>query len=187
MPDFVFGTREPIDDTPIEPFKDQFIYSVALSRYLREWDTKWIAELYGSFPLESQDNTDDLDVSSLEALFGIKYDVNHNLAAHFGGGTEILSGAASPDWRLYAGVNYAFGPLFKKPIQKKKDIFGVDPFSGPIQDNEEFTGRDVLFDFASSQLSLKGRRALGRLAESRLSEKFVLDPPSSYSGRLFTA
>ena len=52
--------------------------------------------------------------TSLEALLGIKHDFTTNLAFHAGFGTELGQAIASPDWRIYTGLNYTFGPLWHR-------------------------------------------------------------------------
>lgn len=101
----------------ISPLPNQWIYSVAASYLLARLDTKLIWEIYGSYPDgKSNDaqtqNVSDRERSSLETLVGMKYDWTTNLAFHFGGGTEIYHGTGTPAWRLYSGVNYAFGPVW---------------------------------------------------------------------------
>lgn len=99
---------------PIEPFKDQIIGSVGASYYLPKLDAKMIFEIFGSYPAKKSSKADFRSQSSLEALVGVKYDLTRQLAFHFGGGTQILQGTGSPDWRAYTGINYAFGPVSQK-------------------------------------------------------------------------
>jgi len=101
----------------ISPLPNQWIYSMAASYLMPSLDTKLIWELYGSYPDgKSNDvvtqNVSDRERSSLETLLGVKYDMTTNLAFHAGGGTEIYHGTGTPAWRVYTGVNYAFGPMW---------------------------------------------------------------------------
>jgi outer membrane protein OmpA-like peptidoglycan-associated protein len=103
----------------ISPLPNQWIYSMAASYLMPSLDTKLIWELYGSYPDgKSSDtvtqNVSDRERSSLETLLGLKYDMTTNLAFHAGGGTEIYHGTGTPAWRVYTGVNYAFGPMWGK-------------------------------------------------------------------------
>lgn len=100
----------------ISPLPSQWIYSMAASYFLTGWDTKLIWELFGSYPAghTAGENASDRELSSLETLVGLKYDITTNLDFHFGGGTEVYHGTGTPAWRVYTGINYAFGPLWGK-------------------------------------------------------------------------
>lgn len=113
----------------ISPLPNQWIYSMAASYLLPRLDTKLIWEIFGSYPHgKSSDaltqNVSDRERSSLETLVGMKYDWTTNLALHFGGGTELYHGTGTPAWRLYSGVNYAFGPVWaRKPeVAPRRDV-----------------------------------------------------------------
>lgn len=149
----------------IEPVGDQMIASAAASYLFPSIDTKVIFELFGSRPAKkSSDNSDRLQ-SSAEALLGIKHDFTTNLAGHIGGGTELLHGVSSPDWRAYAGINYTIGPKFSKPAKavnvapKEKPVFKKtvkDPFAGPPKAMERIVIHDILFEFDSDHLVVGG-------------------------------
>lgn len=148
------------------PLKNQLIASGAASIYVPSWDTKFIGEVYGSLPAESSSNDDDnRSLSSAEMLAGVKYDVNTNLALHGGGGMELAQGLASPDWRVYAGLNYTFGPVFKSvapaPAKKAKpqpeepddellqQLADEQTPAGPL---ERFRTQGILFKFDSDEM-----------------------------------
>lgn len=172
----------PVAGIGIQPFQDQIIASTAVNYMVKEWDTKFIAEVYGAMPAESTDFHTDRKQSSLEALLGAKYDVNPNLAAHAGGATELMHGNASPDWRVYVGLNYTFGPIFgsEPKLQKRHPIQPVgsrvqlkeDPFaSAPRAPVETFIARDVLFEFNSDEIEESSKEALDGLAV------YLMKPP----------
>ena len=98
----------------IEPIKNQYIASIATSYLFQSIDTKIISEIFTSFPAESYQRTGDRDNSSAEFLLGLKHDIRHDLAVHFGGGTELSHGTASPEWRVYTGISWAVGPLWNE-------------------------------------------------------------------------
>ncbi len=172
-----YRIRDPgrqIEEIPIEPLSNQWIASTAVSYLVAGLDTKVIGELFGSVPTKSRQFVSDRDDSSLELLLGIKTDVNRALAFHFGGGTEVMHGTGSPDWRLYAGVNWVIGPLFAKPnemivrisdgkVPLLEDEQDEDPFAGPPQPTETFIARDVLFEFNSDELSPRAENSLKRM------------------------
>jgi outer membrane protein OmpA-like peptidoglycan-associated protein len=161
------GTQLP--GIPIEPYGDQLIASAAVSYLLTSVDTKLIGEVYSSFPLDSLDRTSDREVSTMELLLGMKKDIRHDIALHFGGGTEVYHGSSSPDWRVYTGVNWNFGPLWygeaKAGEPRRLEADNVEYFaSKPLTPSEKFVAGDVLFAFNSSELSPAFEKILLQLA-----------------------
>lgn len=166
----------PIPGIPVEPLGNQWIASTAGSYLLMDYDIKIIAELFGSFPSESSAFASDRDLSTLEFLAGLKSDLGPQLAWHVGAGTEVLHGTASPDWRLYTGINWVIGPVFSKPYEPivrvgKDPLLALeenlqeDPFDGEPEVEESFIGRDIMFAFDSSEVKPEFRQALERLAD----------------------
>ncbi len=162
----------------VEPMKNQLIASAAVSYLLEEYDTKLIAEIFGGFPTEKSDFSSDRDQSSFELLGGIKTDLSQDLAFHLGAGTEIMHGTSSPDWRLYTGINWVFGPLFSEGpkevivrVQENIEITEEDPFAQKPQSNESFIARDVLFKFNSERIDGAFRESLNRMAD------YLMRPP----------
>lgn len=168
---------EKLSDFPLEPFHNQMIGSVAASYLLSSLDTKVIAEVFGSRPAESVSYDINRQQSSAEALIGLKHDLTNSVAVHSGFGTELINGVSSPDWRIYAGINWAIGPVFKRPEHpiKTSATSGittlaqqtVDPFAGsPTKDVERVVVHDILFEFDSDHL-VKGEadKTLAKLVE----------------------
>ncbi len=167
----------PLPGIGIQPFSDQIIASVAANYLIEGWDTKVIGEVFGAVPAETTDYNTDRKQSSLELLAGLKHDVNPNLAAHAGFGTELIHGNASPDWRVYVGLNYTFGPVFSKApdVRRSEPAAGADedPFSRtPQEPIETFVVRDVLFKFDSDELEDSSRETLDKLAV------YLMKPPA---------
>ncbi len=156
------------------PLKNQLIASGAASYYVPKWDTKFIGEVYGSLPAETSSNDDDdRSLSSAEMLAGAKHDLTTNLALHGGGGMELAQGLASPDWRVYAGLNYTFGPVFKSvaPSPRKEAMPLPEPDDellqqlspeGPL---ERFRTQAILFKFDSDDMVGDYAAVLEELAE----------------------
>lgn len=175
-----------LDGIPIQPFGNQFIASVAASYLVTDWDTKVISEIFTSFPAQSRQFESDRSASTAELLLGFKHDINGSVAFHFGGGTEIIHGTSSPDWRLYTGVNWVIGPLFAKPnevIVKVKEqplksleaTAAEDPFAGRPELAEAFIARDVLFDFNKDTLKVAAQENLRKMAQ------YLKQPPGIQS------
>jgi outer membrane protein OmpA-like peptidoglycan-associated protein len=146
---------EPLKDAaPIKPLQNQIIGSVAMAYLLPSIDSKIIWEIFGSKAANNIDGNSDRTASSSESLLGIKHDLNHSTAVHGGFGTELQNGTSTPDWRLYAGINYVFGP---KPEDAKR-VSGdgkpaeatKNPFAGPPKAYERVVVHDILFEFDSS-------------------------------------
>jgi outer membrane protein OmpA-like peptidoglycan-associated protein len=147
------------DAAPIEPLGNQYIASIAASYLFASIDTKLIFEIFGSRPAEAESENSDRLASSSEALLGIKHDFTTALAGHFGAGTELNHGRASPDWRIYLGLNYAVGPTFSKPAPRRDPPPAgptKDPFLGPPQAKEKIVIHDILFEFDSDSLVIGG-------------------------------
>ena len=100
---------EAIQGFPIEPLGDQFIASLAVSQLLTSLDTKLIAEIFTSTPVEDTETGSARSVSAVEGIVGAKYDLRQDIALHFGAGTELTHGTSSPDLRLYTGINFVTG------------------------------------------------------------------------------
>lgn len=100
---------EPIPNTPFVPMGNQWIYSAAASYLVASLDTKIIAEVYGSHTAEKVNQDTDRSLNALEGLLGLKYDATTNLALHLGGTTQLDSSLGGPQWRIYAGMNWAIG------------------------------------------------------------------------------
>ena len=160
---FVFGAnigrrfRTPgtaIANSPVEPLRDQWIGSLAASRMLSDYNTKIIAEIFAATPAQSAAPNETRNQTSAEMLLGAKYDWTTQLALHFGGGTALVRGVSSPDWRVYAGVNYAFGPLWggQHEVARIPHEEDVEPKSSnaPV---EEFRIGNILFEFNSAKMA----------------------------------
>ncbi len=157
---------EPIAGIPVEPYPDQFIFSLAGSYLLESINTKVIAELFSALPTETVQFTSDRELSSAEALLGLKWDVSNSMALHIGGGTELYQGAASPDWRMYTGINWAIGPLFGKQYEAEPEVAFIEDldFNANPDGSETFIAKDVLFEFDSDRVTPDFRATLQKLA-----------------------
>ena len=104
-----------IPGSPVVPFRDQYIVSAGGSYYLPGIDSKLIVEIFSSFPAERVEYQPNRSQESMELLAGIKHDLTGNLSFHAGGATKLINGNASPDWRVYTGLNWSFGPVRFRP------------------------------------------------------------------------
>ncbi len=97
------------------PQLNAFLASFGASYLFESIDTKLIYEIYSSYPTQKREEISDKSSSNLESLLGIKHDITGQWALHAGVTKEMVQGTASPDWRVYTGINYTFGPLFGEP------------------------------------------------------------------------
>lgn len=162
------GTKIP--GSIANPLGDQIIASVATSYHVSDWNTKIIGEIYGGVPAKRSDAYGDRSSSSAEFLLGAKHDITTNLAFHVGGATELVSGVASPDWRVYTGLNYTFGPIYK-PINGHYEHRGrAETENQTLQIvradevTERFRTQSILFEFDSDRMVGDFRPALEELA-----------------------
>jgi outer membrane protein OmpA-like peptidoglycan-associated protein len=178
------GTQ--LANVPIEPLGNQIIASTAISYLVTSWDTKVIGEIFGSTPAKAGQFTSDRSRSSVELLLGGKTDLSSSLALHYGGGTEVIHGTSSPDWRLYTGLNWVIGPIFSKPrqvfvrvkdqpLKSLEDMPTTDPFAGKPEMAESFIARDILFEFNRDEMQPAALKGLKSLA------KYLKKPPGFQS------
>lgn len=205
-----YRSREPgtkLDEFPIEPLRDQFIASAAANYLLPKTTTKLIAEIFGSQPVQKVANLPSRKITSAEALVGLKHAVNNNIALHFGGGTELMHGVASPDWRLYAGINATLGPdsdpkpkrFVKRKRSRPKDVAAPpitiesyeeaeDIFSGPVTAMEEtIVIHNILFAFDSDWRVVRGaKETLEKLSKYLMREpiftRLVIEGHTDWEG-----
>ena len=176
--------RQPGDKlalVPIEPLRDQVIASVAGSYLIPDMDLKFITELFGSYPTEDTALSSDRDLSTLEWLLGAKWDARRDVALHAGFGTQILHGTASPDWRIYTGINWVIGPLFAKSNSviyrvedepagmeaSSEEFYEENPYAyeGAPLKSETFRARDVLFEFNSDVVHPSAKKSLQQFVD----------------------
>lgn len=164
----------------IEPRGDQIIASGAASYLIGGADTKIIGEIFSAWPTANKSLSTDRSQQTLEWLGGIKHDFSSNVAFHLGGGTRLANGIASPDWRVYAGVNCVLGPLWGDPkplIRKVNPEFSYPSaittkeversyWTAPTETRESFVADEILFGFGSDKIVNAGaKEALGHLAD----------------------
>jgi outer membrane protein OmpA-like peptidoglycan-associated protein len=166
---FNIGVRKRSPGTPIpgsfiEPMGDQFIASAAISYLLEGTDTKFIGEVFGAVPLGSQGVNPSRNLTSFEALAGIKQDISQELSLHAGAGTELKQGVSSPDWRVYAGLNYTFGPVWNSSAEVKS--------RGGSEARERYSVGNILFEFDSDKMINDYPRVLASLVRELKRKSF---------------
>lgn len=153
----------------IDPLGNQFIASVAMSRYFNRFDTNFIAELYSSYPLQDEVNTTDRELSTMELLLGAKYNVDSQWAVHTGFTTKVFDGTSTPDYRLYAGVHYTIGPKWG---DKGYEEVTPTPSTEEERPSRIIRLRDVNFAFGKSNLpNTKVSPVILRVAKELNNEK----------------
>lgn len=143
---------EQIPDVPFEPLGNQLIYSAATSYYFEDMETKLILEFFGGHFLSENNASSQRSPDSFEWQLGLKHDISNSLALHFGGGTQLFSALGSPEYRIYAGINWNIGPFCEKPTILEKPR--------PLPKEKQYTqllryNASILFAFDSSDLRSK--------------------------------
>lgn len=158
---------KPIPEFPIQPFKNQYIYSAAASYHFGKINTKVIGEVFGSEPTKKVESSLTDSQSSLEGLLGLKHDLTHNVALHFGGARRLTSGVASPDFRVYSGINVAIGPVCQEENEVPQLTLKKNPTKlEPLPKFETITLYNVMFAFDSFREVLPGSKTeLRKIAE----------------------
>ena len=97
---------------PIEPNDDIALASVALSYQMNNnWNL--IGEFWGAWPNGDFGGVAVYrDIESYEGLLGLKYKWSDRLNLHIGSTMGINNGISVPEYRVYAGLNCMFGPLW---------------------------------------------------------------------------
>ena len=154
----------PIEDVPFDTLGNQLIYSVASSYYFENLDTKIIFEIFGGHFFEETNEGSERTPDSLEWLVGAKHDISHNMALHFGGGTQLANALGSPESRAYIGINWALGPYCDKPESgaqnlQKVETMAAAPISPEIalpavKEERLRYSAEILFDFDSDILKM---------------------------------
>ena len=139
----------------VEPMRNQYIASIAASYLVEKIDTKVIGEIFGAVPAQSQGTNPTRDHTSAELLVGLKHDFTQELAFHVGAGTELIQGVASPDWRVYTGINYTFGPAWRTSaveVARVATLGAATPATATERKTEKFSVGSILFKFDSAEM-----------------------------------
>lgn len=155
---------------PFVPFKDSFIYSLAVADRLEFIKSDWVAELNGS----TSDRIGDDDSArksqqSLEFDLGLRHDWSKKMNLHGGVGTRLANAQATPDIRAYAGLNYQFGPICGTGTSTSKDYPVAVVSNVPA-------GRSAVTQLANSEV--KARNIEGyrwKIGESSNTDCYVED------------
>lgn len=126
-------------NAPVFPLQDQFLISAAYQKqFVKNRKLSWIAEFYGAYPIDKGEYKSAKDISSAEAIFGLRGGPSKANRWTLGCGTEVLKGTLSPDWRVFAGWSWDFTWAKNiKPtdvILDQRKIYGVaDDISDPLR------------------------------------------------------
>jgi outer membrane protein OmpA-like peptidoglycan-associated protein len=161
-----------IQGIPIQPIQNQVIYSAAANYLIQQTDTKVIFEIFGSQAADTTNTDQTRTQNSLEALLGLKHDFTTQLAFHVGAGSEISHAIASPDWRVYTGLNWTIGPFWgQKDHLEQSQPLPETTVSTNIKKQDKFVAHDILFEFNSDVLTGDYDKTLSELVA------FLHQPP----------
>jgi outer membrane protein OmpA-like peptidoglycan-associated protein len=160
-----------IQGIPIQPIQNQVIYSAAANYLIQQTDTKVIFEIFGSQAADTTNTDQTRTQNSLEAILGIKHDFTTQLAFHFGAGSEISHAIASPDWRVYTGLNWTIGPFWGKGDSLQSQPIPEATIKQVVKKQDKFVAHDILFEFNSDVLTGEYDKTLAELVT------FLHQPP----------
>lgn len=126
---------EVITDTGVTPLSNQLTYSLGYSYLQQPWSTTFIFEVFGGYHFSKSALPMDRKLSSLEALAGAKYNLHHQWNVHGGLTTKLMDGLGNPDFRIYAGLSYQFGPFWAQ--QAPAPMIAAAPITEPTVIVEE--------------------------------------------------
>lgn len=96
-------------DSPVLPLQDQLLVSAAYQKqFVKNRRLSWVAEFFGAYPIDKGDYHSAKDISSAEAIFGVRGGPSKLNRWTVGCGAEVFKGTLSPDWRLFAGWSWDF-------------------------------------------------------------------------------
>jgi outer membrane protein OmpA-like peptidoglycan-associated protein len=145
-------------ETPIQPFGNSLLTSAALGYKFND-KVQGIWEIFGNNAKGSELDYSGRSSTTAESIVGIKYFKTTDLTMQFGGGSELIHGTSTPDWRLYAGLTYVRS-MKRQPAAQKAvaEVPPPAPAPAPVAQEPEIiiVVSDVLFDFNSSRVVRKG-------------------------------
>jgi outer membrane protein OmpA-like peptidoglycan-associated protein len=137
----------------VTPIGCQVIASAAANYLIPSSATRLIAEVFGGIPTAAQGDYGNRTATAFEFLAGIKHAQSDALALHAGVGTELVNGTSSPDWRLYAGLNYTLGPVFKSSGESFR------------REGRKLVTGDIQFEFDSDRMVPESEAVLTQIAQ----------------------
>lgn len=110
----------------MDPFGDQILASLGLGHPI--FNDKWdiIGEIWWSNPIKNVNSLSSQEIATLEGILGLKWLFLPTAAWHVGGGSRLMNGNASPDYRIYTGLNWTFGPIWGNSEK-------TQPYQAPVQ------------------------------------------------------
>ena len=156
------GKQDSDENSPIKPFGNQLIASLAAGYRLTSLNTDIVGEIYGSgSPKDGYFENSSRQASAAESIVGLRYHADDSLRFDAGVGTELFHGNSTPDYRIYAGVQWLTGSPKKIPTRIE-----IAPLRR-LPDEKITIVSDVLFKLNSDRVEARDARAgLKSLIES---------------------
>ena len=148
-------TIEIVDETPIEPFSNQWLFSTAVEYKLPETKIGILGEIYGNYTNEDISLVSPRNASALETVAGLRYHAKKNLIFQAGLGAEMRHSVSSADRRYFAGV------LWRSELPKRKKA-KEEPLPEPVKEYRApvvIELEDIQFAFDSSAINYKTEKA----------------------------
>ncbi len=149
-----------IAGSDVIPLSDQVIYSSALSYFYETWNTHFIFEAFGGSLTKNTPFPTDRSRSNLEFLVGAKHSITEKLVAHGGVSTEGYHGLASPDFRIYFGLNWLVGPIKERAVVAQPEPVPqpMAPVAVEEPPSEIIVLSSINFDTKSDEMTASSRR-----------------------------
>lgn len=97
---------------PFKPFKDAWIFGLALAKHFESIKSDLLAELVGNHSGKlNEDDSARKAQQATELNVGLRHDWSKSFVVHGGLGTKFANAQSSPDIRAYIGANMSFGPI----------------------------------------------------------------------------
>lgn len=170
-----------IANSPYEPVGNQILASAAAAYHFTRTHWSAIGEIYSAIPTKGSTNYTVGQLSIIEALLGLKYVAMTGLAFHTGVTGGIQQGISTPDYRVYAGINWAPMRLWDKsdsdsqasnpPAREKSKVTSTTAQDLSVFDQaptapvEKFSVREINFESGSSEVPDGFYPFLKRLAD----------------------
>ena len=144
------GISEAFDEEnqPIEPFADQWIFSVGADLHIPATVWHILAESYGSYTEDDISSLSPRNSSVLEGVGAVRYQPWEHFFAQVGFGREMKHAVSSADDRYFLGVYWSFGPFKRAKQVAPAPVIEQTPVA-PAPKVAIIDLEDILFEFNS--------------------------------------
>ena len=142
------------NDTPIQPYENQWLYSGAVKYTFEDSALSAIAEIYGNYTEDDITLVSPRNASVAEGIAGLRYQVNPDLFVQAGGGGELRHAVSSADQRYFVGMHWKIGGA-KEAAAPAPEPARAKAYRLPVS----FEIEDIQFAFDKSDIRYETERA----------------------------